>query len=270
MARIYRGELALGPAASGATSRPRMLFSGSIGALVEKDVRVTWRDPALKTALLMSLLSPLVFLFFLSRMATNVGSGGPLLLLAAIVGLSIGGNALGHERRGIGLLLGFPVARSRILVAKNVAAILFRLPGLLTLAIASVALASPLLIPAVATVAVVTLVVSSGVDNYLSVLFPVTMPAAGRSPYAGASAGSRGLGAAVFSMLLLLAALMLASPFALLAWLPLLLGNSWLWLVSLPLALAGAGAVYAMLVAGAARLFTNREPEILARILGEE
>jgi hypothetical protein len=270
MGRIYRGELAIGPAVSGVMSRPRMLFAGTIGALVEKDLRVTWRDPALKTALLMSLLSPLVFLFFLSRTATNLRSGGALLLLAGIVGLSMGGNALGHERRGIGLLLGFPVERSRILVAKNLAAMLFRLPGLLTLALASVALASPLLIPAIATVALVTLVVSSGVDNYLSVLYPVTAPAAGRSPYAGASAGSRGLGAAFFSMLLLVVALTLASPFAFLAWLPILLGRPWLWVLSLPLALAGAGAVYAMLVAGAARLFTRREPEILARILGEE
>jgi hypothetical protein len=71
-------------------------------------------------------------------------------------------------------------------------------------------------------------------------------------------------------MLLLVVALTLASPFAFLAWLPILLGRPWLWVLSLPLALAGAGAVYAMLVAGAARLFTRREPEILARILGEE
>jgi hypothetical protein len=73
----------------------------------------------------------------------------------------------------------------------------------------------------------------------------------------------------MFGMLLLGAALLLAAPFAFLAWLPLLLGRPLLWLVSLPLALAGAAAVYAMLLAGAARLFSGREPELIERILGE-
>ena len=41
----------------------------------------------------------------------------------------------------------------------------------------------------------------------------------------------------------------------------------WLWAVTLPLALAGAGAVYAMLVAGAEKLLRRREPDVLERIL---
>jgi len=54
-----------------------------------------------------------------------------------------------------------------------------------------------------------------------------------------------------------------------LAWLPMLLERPMLWLFSLPLALAGAGAVYAMLVAGAARVLERREPDLLQRVLGE-
>ena len=64
-------------------------------------------------------------------------------------------------------------------------------------------------------------------------------------------------------------ALVLAAPFAFLAWLPLLLRQPSLWLVTLPLGAGRAAAVYAMLVAGAARLFARREPELLERILGE-
>jgi hypothetical protein len=60
-----------------------------------------------------------------------------------------------------------------------------------------------------------------------------------------------------------------ASPFVFLAWLPMLLERPFLWLFSLPLALAGAAAVYAMLVAGAARLLERREPDLLQRVLGE-
>jgi hypothetical protein len=39
--------------------------------------------------------------------------------------------------------------------------------------------------------------------------------------------------------------------------------------LSLPLALAGAAAAYAMLVAGAARVLERREPDLLQRVLGE-
>ena len=69
---------------------------------------------------------------------------------------------------------------------------------------------------------------------------------------------------------LMAAALVVSSPFVFLAWLPLLLERPWLWTATLPLALAGAGAVYAMLVSAAGGLLQRREPEVLERILGEE
>jgi hypothetical protein len=68
----------------------------------------------------------------------------------------------------------------------------------------------------------------------------------------------------------MIAALLASAPFAFLAWLPLLLQNSVLWWISLPLALAGALAVYAMLVAWGERLLLRREPELLATMLAEE
>jgi peptidoglycan/LPS O-acetylase OafA/YrhL len=83
-------------------------------------------------------------------------------------------------------------------------------------------------------------------------------------------AGSRGLGGAFLGLVLMAAALLIASPFVFLAWLPLVLERPRLWAVTLPLALAGAVAVYAMLVAWASRLLESREPEVLERILGEE
>jgi hypothetical protein len=73
----------------------------------------------------------------------------------------------------------------------------------------------------------------------------------------------------VMSFLLLGATLVLAAPFLFLAWLPLLLGRPLLWLATLPLAVAGASAVYAMLLAGAARVLERREPELMERILSE-
>jgi hypothetical protein len=74
----------------------------------------------------------------------------------------------------------------------------------------------------------------------------------------------------VIAALLVFAAMALSGPFAFLAWLPWLLEVPWLWLLTLPMAVAGAAAVYAMMVAAAARLLARREPEVLARVLGEE
>lgn len=267
--RIHRGHLDLGVAAPAGKARPAaMPLPGAIGALVEKDLRIAWRDPTLRAGLVTGLISPLILLFLLAQAQTR-GSASTALLFASVVGLgSFGGNAFGFERRGMALLMLFPVARWRLLVAKNLAALAFRLPALLTLVLAALAFAPWSALPAVLTIAVVTQLVTAGLDNYLSILSPVAAPAPGQNPY-GPASGGRGLGTAALAFLVLIVALAVAAPFAFLGWLPLLLGAPLLWLVSLPLALAGAAAVYAMLVAGAETLLLRREPELLERILVE-
>jgi ABC-2 type transport system permease protein len=268
--RVYRGELALGPSRRRAAVRARMRLGGAVGALVEKDLRSAWRDPALKATLLMSLAGPLLFLVFLVQASAYGGAGSSLLMLSAFVGASaFGSNAFGMERRGVAMLMGFPVERWRILVAKNLAALSLRLPGLLVVLAAALFLAPPSYLPAALCVALCTMIVSAAADNYVAILFPVAAPPPGGNPFGGSSAGGRGLGAALMGALLFLGTMLLASPFVLLCWLPVLLEARWLWLVTLPLALFGAAAAYALLVAGAEKLLLQREPEVLERILAE-
>jgi hypothetical protein len=143
-----------------------------------------------------------------------------------------------------------------------------RLPHLLVVGIAALLMAPLAALPGVLVALFATMLIAAGADNYLSILFPVPSPAPGQSPHAGTS-GGRGLAVVMLSSLFLMGALVLAGPFVFLAWLPQLLGQPALGLLTLPLALAGAAAVYAMLVAGAARLFERREPELLERILVE-
>ncbi len=266
-----RGELKLGSSGGrGGASRARMLLTGPVGALLEKDLRVAWRDPTLKATLFVSLMGPLVFLILLSQMRSGVFSEASILFLATFVGLStFGSNALGFERRGVALLLGFPVERFWLLVAKNLAALCYRLPGLILLLLAGLMLAPLVYLPVAFTIALSTQLLAAGVDNYLSILFPAAVPEPGKNPYGGPSAGGRGLGMALLTVALIPVVLLISAPFAFLAWLPMLLRAPGLWLGSLPLALAGAASVYAMLVAGAARLLSRREPELLERILGE-
>jgi hypothetical protein len=191
-------------------------------------------------------------------------------MLAAFVGASaFGSNAFGLERRGVALLMGFPVARWRILVAKNLAALSLRLPGLLVVLAAAIFLAPVRYLPAALTVALTTMLISTAADNYVSVLFPMPAPAPGGNPFGGASAGGRGLGSALMGALLFGATILLAAPFVFLCWLPALMSAPLLWVITLPLALAGAAAAYAMLVAGAEKLLRGREPELLERILSE-
>jgi ABC-2 type transport system permease protein len=267
--RIHSGELVFGYGRRAEARPSRMFFGGRLGALVEKDLRVAWREPALKAVLFFGLVGPLLFLYFTSRMR----QGHPettVLMLATFVGLSgFGANAFGLERRGVALLFAFPIERARVLVAKNLVALLFRLPALLTLGLAAVILTPPSYLPAAATIAFATILVGAGLDNFLSIWFPVVMPAPGRNPYASSS-GGRGLGASLASLLMLSGVLLLSAPFTFLAWFPLLYGAPWLWTVTLPIAAGGALAVYAILVAIAARQLSAREPELLERMLGEE
>jgi ABC-2 type transport system permease protein len=268
--RIHRGELKLGPRAfdRGAPAA-RMRLPGSVGALLEKDLRVAWRDPALKASLFMGLVGPLVFFLLISQTGVLARTGNGLLMLSAYVGMTaFGSNAFGVERRGVALLLAFPLARWRVLLGKNLGGMIFRLPALLALTIAGSAVA-PLFVPAAVTIALAAMMIAAGADNYVSILFPSAAPAAGQSPYAGGGASGRGLGAAFLTAGLYAGAFVLALPFIGLAVMPVWWGDVSWWWVSLPLALGGAAASYALLLGGAEALLLRREPELLERILGE-
>jgi ABC-2 type transport system permease protein len=268
--RIYRGELDLGTGSSrDGRASATMRLPGALGALLEKDFRMIWRDPRLKALLFTGLVGPLFLLLFWKGTGGTVGPR-VLLAMASFAGLStLGSNSFALEGRGIGLLLSFPVERWRVLAAKNLGAIALRLPSLLLLATAALFVASWRIVPAVLVVALGGMLIACAADNFMSILFPIAMPAAGRNPH-GPASGSRGLGAAAFAALLMVVALAISTPFAFLAWLPLLLQIPELWWISLPLALGGALAVYAMLLAGAERLLLRREPELVARMLAEE
>ena len=268
--RLYRGELVLGRAGEDATRPARMVLPGRVGALVEKDLRVTWRDPRLKAVVFGGIVGPLLVAVALWQGAGARMAPGILLGLASFAGLSVlGANVFAVERHGLGMLFGFPVERFELLLAKNLGSMALRLPGLAVLALATVLVAGPLFLPAVVTLVLLTQVVAAAVDNYVSILAPLPVPRAGGDPSAPVS-GVRGLGGAALAIGALVAALAVSSPFAFLVWLPHLLGVRWLWLATLPLALAGAAGTYFMLTALAARLVVRREPELVARAAGSE
>jgi ABC-2 type transport system permease protein len=268
--RLYRGEMDLGRGAEDAARPARIVLPGRVGALVEKDLRVTWRDPRLKAVVFGGILGPVLVTLALWQGAGARMAPGVLLALASFAGLGVlGANVFALERQGLGLLFGFPVDRFRILLGKNLGSMALRLPGLLVVGLATLVTVGPVFLPAVLTLLLLTQVVATAVDNYVSVLAPLPVPRAGADPSAPV-AGVRGLGGAALAIGALLASLAVSSPFAFLVWLPHLLGERWLWLGTLPLALAGAAGTYFMLTSLAARLVLRREPELVARAAGSE
>jgi hypothetical protein len=238
--------------------------------VIEKDLRVAWRDPRMKAVTLSSVIGPLVLLLILGQGSAGAIGPAQLFIVAGVAGVGVvGSNALALERDGLGLLLGFPVDRLALLAGKSIATLVLRAPALLAIAIATLLLAGPLVALAIAAVVLVTQVIGCAVDNYLQILFPITVPAAGRDPNAPVS-GARGLGAAVVMLLAMAVTFLATAPFAFLAWLPQPLGQPWLFGLTLPLALAGACAVYFMAASGASRLLLRREPELVARLRGDE
>jgi ABC-2 type transport system permease protein len=266
--RLYRGELELGEVGGG-SHRSRLRLPGVVGALVEKDLRTAWRDPRLKALAFSGLVGPALLLVALWQGLAGGAAPRLMLALGSFAGLGVlGANVFGVERQGVGLLLGFPVDRTTILVAKNLVVMALRLPALLLVAIATALVAGVGLVPAVVTVVLVTQLLAAALDDFVSVLAPLPLPGAGRDPSTAVS-GTRGLGAVFLSFASMGGSLLLSAPFAFLAWLPQLLARPWLWLLSLPLAFAGAAGLYFMLVTWAAHLLVQREPEIVARVSGE-
>ena len=148
--------------------------------------------------------------------------------------------------------------------------IVLRLPALVAVSLATLVIAGPVFVPAVATVVLLTQVLAAAADNYLSILFPVPVAAAGRDPNAPVS-GTRGLGAAAIVILVaMLATLVVSAPFVFLAWLPAAPRRA-LALGAHPAPRPrGAAAVHFMATSGAARLLERREPELVARMAGED
>jgi ABC-2 type transport system permease protein len=269
--RMHRGELNLGEVpGDGAVLRSRALLPGPVGALLEKDLRMVWREPRQKAVVLSGLVALLVLLVVVWQGSAGHARPGILLVLASFAGLStLGSNAFALERRGLALLLGFPVDRFSVFVAKNASALLLRAPAVVMIAAGTAFLVGPRFVPAVVAVVWLTQMIAAAGDNFLGILFPVPVPAPGRNPHAPSS-GTRGLAVALTTTFAMAAVLAVSLPFAFLAWLPHLLADHRLWVLTLPLALAGTVAVYGMLTAGAAALLARREPDLLARVLGEE
>jgi hypothetical protein len=261
--RVLDGEARDSQTAKAGSRRARVLLPGGLGALIETQVRSQLRTPAARMALFMPTLMMAFFAFSLSRQS---GAFSPFAL---VLFMSLaGGNAFLMIGRGVALILGTPVSRASVLMASDAAAFIFRAPPILAI-IAVVAWRSgPFEALSLAALALALIPVSTGVQHFVSILRPFSLPRDRLNPFAQ-RVDSRQSGHGLLSLVATLATLVIASPFILLHWLssrvaegayaPLLVG----------LGCLGAFAVYAVLIALAERLLVKRELQVLEVLLDD-
>jgi len=120
----------LGTSTRATDGRARMPLSGPLGTLVEKDLRVAWRDPAVRAGLLMGSWDRSCRV--LLSQARGVGRAARRCCCwRASSGSRASARTRSVRAAGIALLLGFPVERCGC-SWQDVGSLVFRAPGLLT------------------------------------------------------------------------------------------------------------------------------------------
>jgi ABC-2 type transport system permease protein len=240
-------------------------------AITVKDLIYFWRDPQLKAVLLSSLYIVIVLVvgpLFNSRNSSTawltLTYGAPLAAFFAMLTLSY--NSLGLERQSLTTLFLFPVPPRRILFGKNLAVAILGAIELVILELIGAFLAHdwnimwPTLIVGLAGIGIVL-----GCGNITSIFLPQRMRQIQRGMLAsGSSAGSAGCMRSLMSMLMMLVTLVLLVPVALALLLPLFFHIQWVWVFSIPAALAYAAAFYLIATSLVAPHMLSRAPEILA------
>ncbi|MGO8950382.1 MAG: hypothetical protein ACLQUY_22525 [Ktedonobacterales bacterium] len=254
-------------------------ISSAAEAIALKDARYLWRDPQLKAQLLSTLFLVVLILFpniFSAGSTTEPGTyglpvllGGDASVLLAIVPAilatqTLTQNSLGMDRQGLQVLFLFPVRPLDILWGKNLFAGSFAMVFVTILALIKGALTGGWgFVPLTLCGGLAAVLLLMGCGNVTSVLLPIRwrqMRMGDTSSLAGESGCLRG----VLQMVVLVVVVILLVPVALALLLPVLLGHSEWYLVSVPLALLFGIAFHQIASRLIAPVLQRRAPEILA------
>ena len=241
-------------------------LTGPTGAVTARSLRYWRRDSRYVTSLVTVLAMPLLLgaMVLLDVMGFRTGA----LLLAPLVAGLIGWglhNDVAYDGSAVWAHVAAGVPGTADRAGRVLAALVWAVPVVLTMAVAGVAVAERWdLLPAVAGLALALLGVGAGVSSVASVLAPYPVPEAGSNPFSTPS------GSAVQTMV----AQMVTSAATLVGTLPVLVAAvvAWragsqvaTWLaLGLGLAVGVAGLLTGVRVGG--RMMDRRGPELLARV----
>ncbi|MFQ6132221.1 MAG: hypothetical protein ACE5R4_09310 [Armatimonadota bacterium] len=274
MQRVYEGEIVdsyrvrrrpreAQPASRRRRWLPRLL-SPQMEAVLVKELRYLWREPQMKS-LLLTLLFPALWLVVVARggfLPTGPYFAASVGLMCLFAGSAFAMNIFGFDRGGLNLLFLFPSDRRTLLLGKN--ALIFLITA--SAATVGVCIAAawrdelhyvPTVLPFV--YAVIVLVVAGG--NVASVYYPQRIPARGENPYAQGM--EKGCATAVVRALIVQAVMVVALPIAAGFLGPHLLGRPALYVITAPLALVYALAIYWGALPHLARALLQRETRII-------
>jgi hypothetical protein len=269
--------------AQGAQSRsPNVLgriLPEQVVAIVLKDLKYFRRDPQLQGMLVQSVVTIVLMSGYI--VFTGVQSGGdarsflhfvgpwavmvtPLFMVISLYTLAY--NVLGLERQSLTTLFLFPVEPKYILWAKNLTVFVMGVVEmtLLVLVAAFLSQAWEFVLPAL-VIGLSAIAVILGCGNFTSVFFPQRMRAAFRGFQGSANLSAEGgCLRSLMSMLAFYVMVIVLSPVEAALVLPVIFHAQWWWIISIPLSLAYAGAIYYGVTALVAPRILDRVPEILA------
>ncbi len=262
--RILAGHGEDRVAESAARPKPaRVFLPGALGAMVETQLRTQLRTPAARMALMMPTLMMGFVAFSLSRPGNPISPFGLVIFLGLV-----GGNAFLIIGRGVAMVLGTPVSRASLLVASDLAGLLFRLPPLLAVvAVVAWRGGAEAALPMLALVTAL-IPISVGVQHFVSILRPFALPNDRLNPFARRT-DTRTSSNGVLSLVATLVTGLIASPFLFMVWLGPRVAEGAYLPAFLTLACLGSFATYAVLITLAERLFMKRELEVLEVLLDD-
>ena len=246
------------------------LIPPQVLAIANKDLKYFWRDPQLKAMMFQSIIY--VAIFILGPLL-NPGSkrfGGstytlyitPLIVFLFTITLSL--NSLGLERQSLTTLFLFPVKPERILWGKNLAVFVLGIGELAVLILVAAFLshAWDLVLPVLA-VALAGMGITLGCGNFTSVYFPQYVRQM-RSFRATGASSQGGCLRAVTSLVMLVVTAILLIPVGVALIVPVLIHAQWIWVFSIPLALAYGITFHQVVTRQVAPRIVEKAPEILA------
>ncbi|HEU5226826.1 MAG TPA: hypothetical protein VFU49_03360 [Ktedonobacteraceae bacterium] len=262
-------------ASSGAVGR---FLSSQTFSIALKDLRYFRRDPQLQALLVQSIVTMAIFIVIpfvdsgregLSFVEPWIVMVMPGIVLFSLYALSY--NVLGFERQGLTTLFLFPIEPKRVLWGKNmvVFAIGFIEMILLVMIAAFVTHTWDLVPPALA-IGLAGIGVILGCGNFTSIFLPQRMRQLRRGFQTAANQSIEGgCLRGVMSMAAFLIMLAILVPVLLALILPMIFGQRWIWVFSIPVSLIYGAAFYHIVTSLVASRMLNRVPEILAVVTRE-
>jgi ABC-2 type transport system permease protein len=248
-------------------------------AIMLKDFKYFRRDPQLQAMLVQSVVTIVLAGGYVAFSGIQSGEDAgsflhtagpwammiaPLFMVFSLFALTY--NVLGSERQSLTMLFLFPVNPKYILWGKNLTVFIVGMVEMtvLVLVAAFLSRAWEFVLPAL-IIGLAAIVVLLACGNFTSVFFPQRMKAAFRGFQASANLSAEGgCLRGLMSMLAFYSMVIILVPVEASLVLPVIFHVQWWWLLSIPLSLVYAGAIYYIVTSRVAPRILNKAPEILA------